>query len=130
MLSKNKIKFIRSLEQKKNRRQENAFIAEGHKTVGDLLLAGFQPLLIVHTEEWKSPISLPCGAEVISVSNEELRKASLLLHPQQVIAILKIPDISNSLTLSVALEDLVLCLDGVQDPGNLGTIIRTADWFG
>jgi TrmH family RNA methyltransferase len=130
LLSKNKIKFIRSLEQKKNRRQENAFIAEGHKTVGDLLLAGFQPLLIVHTEEWKSPIPLPCGAEVIAVSDEELRKASLLLHPQQVIAILKIPDTSNSLTPSTASDDLVLCLDGVQDPGNLGTIIRTADWFG
>lgn len=130
MLSKNKIKFIRSLEQKKNRRQENAFIAEGYKTVGDLLLAGFQPLLIVHTEEWKSPISLPCGAEVIAVSDEELRKASLLLHPQQVIATLKIPDTSNSLTPSTASDDLVLCLDGVQDPGNLGTIIRTADWFG
>ena len=130
MLSKNKIKFIRSLEQKKNRRQENAFIAEGRKTVGDLLLAGFQPLLIVHTEEWKSPISLPRDTEVMIVSDEELRKSSLLLHPQQVIAILKIPETHTGLNESLPLDNLVLCLDGVQDPGNLGTIIRTADWFG
>lgn len=130
MLSKNKIKFIRSLEQKKNRRQENAFIAEGHKTVGDLLLAGFQPLLIVHTEEWKKPVSLPHDIEVIPVSDEELRKASLLLHPQQVIAVFKLPKTCTNLNNSLPLNDLVLCLDGVQDPGNLGTIIRTADWFG
>ncbi len=130
MLSKNKIKYIRSLEQKKNRRQGNAFIAEGHKTVGDLLLAGFKPLLIVHTEEWKTPISIPNNTEILQVSAEGLRKASLLLHPQQVIAVFELPCTNSYLTSFAASKDLILCLDGIQDPGNLGTIIRTADWFG
>ena len=129
-ISKNKIKFIHSLEQKKNRRQENAFIAEGHKTVGDLLLEGFEPLLIVHTEEWKSPIPLPSITEIIQASAEDLKKASLLLHPQQVIGVFKLPQEQHDFLGSVAEKDILLCLDGVQDPGNLGTIIRTADWFG
>ena len=130
MLSKSKIKYIRSLEQKKYRRQEGAFIAEGHKTVGDLLSQGFSPLLIVHTEEWQSPVTLPSDTEVILVSNEELKKASLLVHPQQVIAVFRTPKESNQSLNEYTTSDLILCLDGVQDPGNLGTIIRTADWFG
>lgn len=129
-ISKNKIKFIHSLEQKKNRRQENAFIAEGHKTVGDLLLEGFEPLLIVHTEEWKSPIILPSSTEIIQTSEEYLIKTSLLVHPQQVIGVFKIPQETQCSIELIAEKDLVLCLDGIQDPGNLGTIIRTADWFG
>ena len=136
-ISKNKIKFIHSLELKKNRRQENAFIAEGHKTVGDLLSEGFEPLLIIHTEEWKSPVLLPSNTEVIETSDDNLRKASLLLNPQKVIAVFRIPDTAYSptsfidtISKSDKLQELILCLDGVQDPGNLGTIIRTADWFG
>lgn len=136
-ISKNKIKYIHSLEQKKNRRQENAFIAEGPKTVGDLLLEGFEPLIIVHTEEWKSSFALPSSTIVIETSDEDLRKASLLLHPQHVIAIFKQPDLTShtdsfltTIKSSAQLQELILCLDGIQDPGNLGTIIRTADWFG
>ena len=133
MLSKNKIKYIRSLEQKKYRRQEGAFIAEGYKTVGDLLFDGFKPLLIIHTEEWKPPVHLSSCVERIIVSDEELKKASLLAHPQQVMVVFELPqeegDALNEIT-QIAKSELVLCLDGVQDPGNLGTIIRTADWFG
>lgn len=137
MLSKNKIKLIHSLDSKKGRRQENAFVAEGFKSVGDLLREGFHARTIVATEEWQCPTPLTNDTELIRVTDEELRKASLLLHPQQVIGIFDLPkqDISlvdgGASAIMPALDnDLILCLDGVQDPGNLGTIIRTADWFG
>ena len=130
MLSKNKIKFIRSLEQKKYRRQEGAFIAEGPKCVGDLLYAGFTPLLIVATEDWKCTVGLPAECEQITTSKEELKKASLLLNPQQVICVFRMPQEDGLPSPTIAQSELVLCLDGIQDPGNLGTIIRTADWFG
>lgn len=132
MLSKPKIKFIRSLEQKKFRRQENAFVAEGHKCVGDLLLADFRPKLIVATDEWQCPVRLNDNTELLTVTDEELSRASLLQHPKQVLGVFEIPgeSLSPSALADIAAKELVLALDGVQDPGNLGTIIRTADWFG
>lgn len=130
MLSKNKIKYIHSLEQKKQRKSESAFVAEGHKSVGDLLRANYIPLLIIATEEWQCPTLLPKECEYITVTEEELRKASLLLHPQQVLAVFNIPQSEHINYSEIASNELCLCLDGVQDPGNLGTIIRTADWFG
>jgi len=128
MLSKTKIKFIRSLEQKKFRKQENAFIAEGPKCVGDLLREGFRARLIVATPKWQCPIPLSKDVELIEVSDAELCKVSLLQHPQYVLGIFDIPTPSSSATDTT--NDLILALDNVQDPGNLGTIIRTADWFG
>ena len=130
MISKAKIKYIHSLEQKKHRKAEGAFVAEGHKSVGDLLLAGHKPLTIVATEEWKAPCPLPSSTELLTVSDEELRKASLLVHPQQVIGIFPTPQDKQLPSAELLTKELCLCLDGVQDPGNLGTIIRTADWFG
>ena len=132
MLSKQKIKFIHSLEQKKFRRQENAFVAEGHKCVGDLLVAGFRPKLIIATDEWQCPVRLADDAEVLAVTDEELSRASLLQHPQQVQGVCDIPNsaLSHSALADSAAKEVVLALDSVQDPGNLGTIIRTADWFG
>lgn len=129
-LSKSKIKYIHSLEQKKFRRMENAFVAEGHKSVGDLLLAGCHAQLIVATEEWQSPVALAAETEYITVTDEELKKASLLLHPQQVLGVFTMPDQQTLPNSTLTEHNLCLCLDGVQDPGNLGTIIRTADWFG
>jgi len=67
---------------------------------------------------------------IYEASDEELRKASLLQHPQEVIALFEMPMALDSSPSSIAANDLVLALDGVQDPGNLGTIIRIADWFG
>jgi len=130
MLSKQKIKFIRSLEQKKFRKKENAFLAEGPKCVDDLLRAGFRPRTVVHTASWESPVSLPSLAEDIPVTDEELRKVSLLQHPQQVLGVFDIPTVSSASLSDAPATELVLALDSVQDPGNLGTIIRTADWFG
>ena len=129
MISKNKIKYIRSLELKKNRNKEGVFVAEGHKVVDDLLV--LQPaLLIVATDEWLQGKHFDENTEIIEVTEEELKKVSFLQHPQQVLAIFKQAS-NKELTVSdIDTSILSLALDGVQDPGNLGTIIRIADWFG
>ena len=130
-LSKNKIKQIHSLELKKFRTSTHTFIAEGFKCVGELLKEGFKAQTIIATPDWQAPFSKSCFPEYIDVTDDELRKASLLPHPQQVLGIFEIPDTHIDCNLNdIASEDLCLCLDGIQDPGNLGTIIRTADWFG
>ena len=126
MISKNKIKYIRSLELKKNRNKERKFVAEGFKVVDDLL--ALQPAdLIVATQEWLHGKHFADQTEVIEVTEEELKKVSFLQHPQQVLAVF---GQATSGDYSINTNELSLALDGVQDPGNLGTIIRIADWFG
>ena len=126
MISKNKIKYIRSLELKKNRNKEGKFVAEGFKVVDDLL--ALQPAdLIVATQEWLHGKHFAAQTEVIEVTEEELKKVSFLQHPQQVLAVFRQ---ATSGDYSINTSELSLALDGVQDPGNLGTIIRIADWFG
>jgi TrmH family RNA methyltransferase len=126
MISKNKIKYIRSLELKKNRNKEGKFVAEGFKVVDDLL--ALQPAdLIVATGEWLWDKHFGAETEVIEVTDEELKKVSFLQHPQQVLAVFRQ---ATSGDYSINSSELSLALDGVQDPGNLGTIIRIADWFG
>ena len=127
MLSKNQIKLIKSLETKKNRKREGLFVAEGPKVVGDLLRAGYQPHSIFCSGE-RSEVSSERNVQV--VTDEELRRISFLQHPQEVLAIFHIPDSSHNSHLSPLTSHLSLALDGVQDPGNVGTIIRIADWFG
>ena len=124
MLSKAKIKYIRSLEQKKHRQQERLFVAEGPKVVGDLLRVA-PARLIVHTSAWKEYGSE--NTERIEVTEEELRKISFLQHPQDVLALF--PMFKETAPYP-SHTSLAIALDGVQDPGNLGTIIRIADWFG
>lgn len=127
MLSKARIKQIHSLEQKKYRRQEGLFVAEGHKLVGELLVAGHTPTYLCHTEQWNSCTPISCPTDIIS--DTELKNASLLQHPQQVLALFPLPHWELP-TTETCRTKLVLALDGVQDPGNLGTICRLADWFG
>lgn len=127
MISKNQIKYIHSLELKKNRDKNGCFVAEGLKTVADLIAVS-QPEMLVATEGWFASSNVeprPCDA---IVTDDELRKVSFLQHPQQVIGIFRIP--STETEPNVCSEELCLALDNVQDPGNLGTIIRIADWFG
>lgn len=119
MISKNQLKAVRQLEMKKYRTREGLFVAEGPKVVGDLLRCGFHPAMLFATAEWK-------GSDAQLVTDDELRKLSFLQHPQQVLAVFPIPDVQPAAQKS----QLALVLDGVQDPGNLGTIIRIADWFG
>ena len=127
MLSKNKIKYIRSLELKKNRKEERAFVAEGHKLVGDLL-GHFSCKLLVATRSWMDVHPQVVADEVIEVTQEELTRASLQKTPQDVLAIFEQPE--YPMNPEVISQSLCLALDDVQDPGNLGTIIRVADWFG
>ena len=117
-ISKNQIKFIRSLSQKKVRDAEQLFLAEGEKCVRELLQS-FEPYLIAS--------SIPLlGVPALKASPMEIEQMSQLRHPQGVIAAFRIP---NPIIAESA-DELTLALDGIQDPGNLGTIIRTADWFG
>ena len=134
-ISKNQIKFVRQLEQKKFRRREGLFVAEGTKVVGDLL-AHYQPHAVFATYDWlKDHASENChlSSVITEVTDEELRRLSFLQHPQQVLALFPIPlptDTSLTSYLSPLTSKLSIALDGIQDPGNLGTIIRIADWFG
>ena len=124
MISKNQIKFIKQLELKKYRQREGQFVAEGPKVVGDLMTR-YRPTAVYATDDYTPP----CAAEVQRISDEELRKVSFLQHPQQVVALFPLPS-HQMLPPSASTTELTLALDGVQDPGNLGTIIRIADWFG
>ena len=127
MLSKAKIKLIQSLEQKKKRREERLFVAEGPKVVGDLL-PYFTCRLIVAESGWIAAHPKMQATEIIEATDEELRKASFLKTPQEVLALFELP--AYPAPHEIASEELCLALDDVQDPGNLGTIIRVADWFG
>lgn len=127
MLSKNKIKYIRSLELKKNRKEEQVFVAEGHKLVGDLL-GHFSCRLLVATPSWMERNPKAQANEMIEVTPDELTRASLQKTPQEVLAIFEQP--SYPIQPEIATHSLCLALDDIQDPGNLGTIIRLADWFG
>jgi RNA methyltransferase, TrmH family len=128
MISKSKIKLIHSLTLKKFRNETHLFVAEGPKVVGDLY-PYFDCEYIAATKDWLDTNRVPLPSMWDEVSQEELCKASLLQHPQQVIALFKYPEI-GVLDKNMVRENLCLALDDVQDPGNLGTIVRLADWFG
>ena len=130
MLSKNKIKFIQSLNRKKIREQENVFLVEGNKMVLEAISSDFPVQLICGTADFFSEnnISELAADEQIECSLEELKKASLLQNPQQALAVVKITE--ERTTVAQLINTFSLALDFVQDPGNLGTIIRIADWFG
>ena len=139
MISKSQIKLVRSLEQKKHRLEEGLFVAEGPKVVGDLLACHFRPRFIFRIPP--NSFSYTDFADcIIDVTEEELRRLSFLQHPQHVLAVFELPTEYHSTTygnhsplLGRGVEGevpLSLALDGIQDPGNLGTIIRVADWYG
>ncbi|MBQ8007906.1 MAG: RNA methyltransferase [Bacteroidaceae bacterium] len=126
-ISKNRIKYIHSLEQKKTRREEGVFVAEGPKVTGDLL-ESFMCRYLAATAEWMETHPEVQALEKDITTREELQRASLLKTPQDVIAIFN--QRQENTDTSVVSNQLCLALDDVQDPGNLGTIIRIADWFG
>ncbi len=127
MLSKNKIKYIRSLELKKNRKNERVFIAEGSKLVKDLI-PYFGCRLIIGTAKWLHLNPTVRAEEIIEVGQDELARASLLKTPQDVLAVFWQPQYETD--TDAPARSLCLALDDVQDPGNVGTIARIADWFG
>lgn len=131
MISKNKQKLIRSLTQKKNRDELNLFIAEGHKVVEELLPYFSCPFLAA-TPAFGLSHDISKVVEYVEVSEKELAQLSLQKSPQQVLALFEKRPFSYSVEqlCSIPRKELVLALDCVQDPGNLGTIVRIADWFG
>lgn len=131
MISRARIKWIKSLAMHKYRMQYKAFVAEGPKLVGELLPYS-TPLYVAATREWlaQNRHTLEAVKDVDEVSQEELERASLLRTPQSVLAVMPIPETTNNGQLTIDKEQLILALDGVQDPGNMGTILRIADWFG
>lgn len=129
MISKNTRKLIQSLSQKKYRVKEQLFLVEGDKMVSELLQSCFVIKKLIATASFlKENSSITASVEEIAeTSQEEIKKASLLKHPQNSMAICRIPE---PVSLPNKLNGLNLYLDTIQDPGNLGTIIRICDWFG
>jgi len=124
MLSKNELKYIQSLCHKKQRTAERLFIVEGVKLVQELVIAGYPVKNIYATEQWEMPKG---NYHVTRISEQELEKISSLQTPNQVLAIVQQQEPADEPQWN---QKLTLVLDGIQDPGNMGTIIRIADWFG
>lgn len=130
MISKAQIKHIRLLHQKKYREQEGLFIAEGPKVVSDLLASKFRAKEVYAVQEFlnNAAISRISGLKPNEVTQKELESISALSAPNQVLAVFEIK--AKEPDMKVLAQELVLVLDDIRDPGNLGTIIRIADWFG
>lgn len=129
MLSQNKIKYVRLLANKKNRIQNNSFIVEGEKMVLELLQSNFKTIEIFALPSFINSYANKLNKirSVNEINEQELKKISSLKTPNQALAIVEIPN--NSL-VNIKYNSLSLALDNIQDPGNFGTIIRTANWFG
>ena len=129
MLSKNKIKFINSLKLKKFRDSNSMFIAEGNKLVEELISSGLTIHFLIYTSKWGHKFEIATNIkELIETDENGINKISQLKTPPDVIAIAQFPEYSFS--IAEIRSQLSLVLDDIQDPGNLGTIIRLADWFG
>lgn len=130
MLSKNQIKLISSLQKKKFRDQYQLFVAEGYKLISDLLNSKLESKYIIHTKQSNTDDLLKHNnqLELIACDASDLKKISSLKTPSDLIGVFKIP--SSEINTSDIRHSLSILLDDVQDPGNLGTIIRIADWFG
>jgi len=131
MLSRNQIKHLKSLQQHKYRYLNHEFVAEGTKLVLDLLSSEFEIKIIYATKDWLEKNSSHYDQKNIRInetSAAELGKISALKTASEVFALVKMPE--WSLDIQFLSTELVVMLDSIRDPGNLGTIIRTADWFG
>ena len=131
MLSHNQIKFINSLKIKKFRQKHQLFIVEGEKGVGELLSGSLRTVTVFALSEWiEKNVSQFRGKdiELQEITTDELKRISDLITPNQVLAIAEIPHTINPVPSGYT--GMALALDGIRDPGNMGTMIRTADWFG
>lgn len=129
MLTKSEIQHVKSLRTKKFRQKYNQFVVEGEKAVAELLLSGFIVDDIYGVEEWqlKNRVKFK-GINLTTVSPKELEKLSGFEQPNKALALVQIP--TNNFSDDVFKQPVTIALDFIQDPGNLGTIIRTADWYG
>lgn len=128
MISKSNAKFLKSLQIKKYRKQHSCFLVEGTKSVNELLSSKFEVVTLYATKIFLDEyIDLWKGVEVIEVTGKELGNVSFLQSNNSVLAVVKTLDIAFELP---SRNKLSIALDSVNDPGNLGTIIRIADWYG
>ena len=121
-ISKNQLKLITSLSQKKYRQKHDLFIAEGIKVLNELLNSTFEIETLFCTDDFETTIS---EKKVVRISETELKKVSTLKSPNKALGVFKIPK-----EKAVKNSGLTIALDAINDPGNLGTIIRLCDWFG
>jgi TrmH family RNA methyltransferase len=131
VLSKNQIKLITSLQQKKFRDQHQLFVAEGNKLISDLIAAKTEIEYLIYTKEWKIKNTIGNHVKMnnrIETDANQIKKISSLKTPSSVLAVFKMP--KRVVSEASIQNSLSILLDDVQDPGNLGTIIRIADWFG
>ena len=122
MITKNQIKLIQSLAFKKNRFSHQLFVVEGKKNVAELLNSDYQVDSLFATNDW---INENPTRNVVKVSNTELARMSNQKNPNEVLALVKIKTHSTPSETGIT-----VVLDGINDPGNMGTIIRMCDWFG
>lgn len=123
MLTRAEIQRLRSLREKRHREELGLFVVEGAKVVGELLAAGLTFPELFATPDWMAP----AGATVQRISPEEMAKVSHFPTPSEVLAVGRLE--RRALPAGGLVRGLTLALDGVQDPGNVGTLIRIADWF-
>lgn len=130
MLSNYRISFVKSLHQKKKRRELGLFLAEGDKLVREYLLSGLEVTEIYADADWLRAHSelINKETETFAAKPNELERITTLVTAPPVIAVVRMPEVR--ITPGECVDGLTLVLDGIRDPGNLGTIIRTADWFG
>ncbi|OCK44032.1 RNA methyltransferase [Tenacibaculum soleae] len=121
-LSKNNLKLITSLQQKKYRQKHKLFVAEGIKVVNELLKSSVEASHIFMTED---VVELPKNVAHTVITENELKKISTLKNPNKVLGLFQIPDEKE-----ISENCFIVALDEINDPGNLGTIIRLCDWFG
>ena len=121
-VTKAELKFIRQLQQKKYRKLHNSFVVEGWKSIRDFIKAGYKPVKIYTTQTLDD---IPGKNNQKIINPKQLKQISFLQHPKDALAVFEMIQ-----TGTLPVTGLILALDDLQDPGNLGTIIRTADWFG
>ena len=121
-ISKNQLKLITSLSQKKYRQKHNLFIAEGVKVVREILNSSFEVVQVFATDDFSISVS---DEKIVRISETDLKKISSLKTPNNVLGLFKIPE-----KKVIHKNGLMVALDAINDPGNLGTIIRLCDWFG
>jgi TrmH family RNA methyltransferase len=129
MLSKRLIKYFKSLQLKKYRRQERKFLVEGAKGVSELLKSGLEIEYLLLTTTFKAELehTLKLRGEVLEVSEKDLVQAGTFQSNNAGMAVVLMPEQE---VLDISGNELVIALDDIRDPGNLGTIIRIADWYG
>ena len=129
-MTKNEVKVLQSLRDTKGRKELGIFAAEGNKVVGELLKSKFKIKNIFATEQWveKNPVFVKKIADYEMVTSKQMEQISNFVTAPGIFATAMIPRFK--IEAKDAEKEMILVLDGINDPGNLGTIIRTADWFG